>query len=233
MATKAPASSSSEMSSSTRYEPPRGPAKSRETRSSCNSIMDRVVHEPQSGLRDGVGGGAFAMRTVAAVLENPECTRDVRRRVRGRQRGAQRLQLSGFGARISRTMNEQCRNIQPAEAAIVEIIERRLCIAADSQPCPRMQIDNLSPPFTVIVRQDGRGTRPNRRRVGGDRFEKCLRAGLAFIQMCGFDDDAGDAARIGQTEEQGDNRTIAMTPQDRLDEIERIDDRPGLLGRAM
>src|SRR5206468_10002094 len=87
-ATNAPASSASEISLSTRYEPPRGPAKSRETPSSSNSIMngtmgrrggmgrivptagpDRVVHEPQSGLRDGVGAGVLAMRTVAAVRE--------------------------------------------------------------------------------------------------------------------------------------------------------------------
>ena len=93
--------------------------------------------------------------------------------------------------------------------------------------------ENLAPPLAVVARQDARRALAKAVGIAPHRFEKLARPGLAPEKMRRLQDQSAHPTGIGEPHQQRDHRAVAVSPDDRPIEGQRIDQRERLSRRAM
>src|SRR5262245_25612221 len=122
--------------------------------------MENAFEERGGGACDLVGGRALAMWAVATLVEDRErrCRPAGKRSWAGPftagKRRAKRLELTWFGARIPRAVNDHGRHLQVTEPSTIEILCRRCGFLADPAPRARVHVDQGEPPIAVVVCHD-------------------------------------------------------------------------------
>src|SRR5256885_6084245 len=183
------------------------------TRDRRRSAIGQRAKEALDDRRDLRGGRGSAVWTVAASFDHLD--------TRGRDLATDAVELARLGAWIVDAVHHEHRYAQLPKTIFVEVLVRR---RRDIEPCLTTRANDRAPVvLAVLLREPSGHALAERIGIVDHLQEEIARVRLRAIEVDRLDDDPLVAVGVTQREDRRDDRTVAVTPEHRPLDAERVE----------
>ena len=130
-------------------------------------------------------------------------------------------------------MNQQRRQPQGGESSAVQILVRGRALVGDPAPGRAVRPDEITPLLAVIAREHFHHARAEGVGIVHHGVEERSRPRLAPATVGRFENQPGEPLWCGEPRQQGDHGAVAVAPEHRAIEPERVDYMERFGGRAL